>query len=83
LIYLNRLSMKGNKMNLKMRLPRTYSPGERKFWAIKEVLEKNDRTLEEEYHLIQEKKSTLSKSQRDYVELMVAFKQEFNNNNEE
>ena len=63
-------------MSLKMRIPKTYSSGERKFWAINKVLEESGRTLEEELELIKEKKSTLSKSQRDYVELMVAFKKE-------
>lgn len=67
----------------KFRIPKTLSPGERKMWAIKQVLDQNGRTLEEELELIKEKKSALSKSQRDYVELMVAFKQEFNNNDEE
>lgn len=71
-------------MSLKFRLPRTLSPGERKFWAIKKVLDENDRTLEDEYELILRKESTLTKSQRDYVELMIAFKMEMQvNNNEE
>lgn len=67
----------------KIRIPQTYSSGERKFWAIKKVLDDNNRTLEEEYELILQKKSVLSKSQRDYLELILSFKQVFNNKEEE
>lgn len=68
---------------LKFRIPKTLSSGERKFWAIKDILDNNNRTLEEEYELILKKESTLTKSQRDYVELMVMFKTEFNTHKNE
>lgn len=70
-------------MTKRIRIPTTYSPGERKFWAIHRELERKGISLEEEYELIQQKKSDLSKSQRDYVELMVQFKEEIQKKKEQ
>lgn len=59
-----------------MRIPKTLSKGERLFWEIKKELERTNLNLEDEYEKIQNKKSNLTKSQRDYVELMVKTKEE-------
>lgn len=59
-----------------MRIPKTLSKGERQFWEIKKELERTNLNLEDEYEKIQNKKSNLTRSQRDYVELMVKTKEE-------
>ena len=40
---------------------------------VKKYLVKNKRTVEQEYQLIQEKKSSLTKRQRDYVEYLYSL----------
>lgn len=59
-----------------MRIPKTLSKGERIFWEIKKELERTNLTLEDEYEKILNKKSILTKSQRDYLVLMVKTKEE-------
>ena len=47
------------------------SPIERAYIEVMTYLESNNRTLQEEHELIQEKKAQLSKRLRDFVELMI------------
>ena len=47
------------------------SPIERAYNEVMNYIEKNKRTLQEEFELIQQKKSQLSKRLRDFVELMI------------
>lgn len=47
------------------------SPIERAYNEVMDYIEKHNRTLQEEHDLIQQKKSSLSKRLRDFVELMI------------
>jgi len=47
------------------------SPIERTYNEVMDYAEKHGRTIHEEYELIQQKKSNLSKRLRDFVELLI------------
>lgn len=47
------------------------SPVERAYNEVMDYIEKNNRTLQEEFELVQQKKSQLTKRLRDFVELMI------------
>ena len=47
------------------------SPIERAYNEVMDYVEKNGRTVQEEYELIQQKKSQLSRRLRDFVELLI------------
>jgi hypothetical protein len=51
--------------------PMKRSPIERAYNEVMDYIEKHNRTLQEEYELIQQRKSNLSKRLRDFVELMI------------
>jgi hypothetical protein len=53
------------------------SKGQKMAWEIYDHIAANSRTLKEEYDLIQQKKSTLSKRLRDFVvELIEVYEEE-------
>jgi len=59
-----------------MRVPKTLSSGERKFWNIKKEIERNNSSLEEEYEKVVNKTSNLTKSEREYLTLIIHTKEE-------
>ena len=58
-------------------IPYPPSKGQKMAWEIYDHIAANNRTLKEEYDLIQQKKSTLSKRLRDFVvELIEVYEEE-------
>jgi hypothetical protein len=58
-------------------MPFPPSKGQKMAWEIYDHIAANSRTLKEEYDLIQQKKSTLSKRLRDFVvELIEVYEEE-------